>query len=70
MPKQKSDRGVPLSAEMSGKAALDELYGRLVPIHYALMAGPFGDKDVERWVRTELGKLLNEIDDALKQAGA
>ena len=54
---------------MSGQAALDEIYGRLVPIHYALMAGPFGDKEVERWVRGELGKLLEEIDGALNRAG-
>ena len=51
MQKQQSHQTVPLSAEMSGQAALDELYGRLVPIHYALMEGPFGDRDVERWVR-------------------
>jgi hypothetical protein len=26
------------------------------------MAGQFGDKEVERWVRRELGKLVDEID--------
>jgi hypothetical protein len=70
MQKQQSHQTVPLSAEMSGQAALDELYGRLVPIHYALMEGPFGDRDVERWVREQLGSLLDEIDGALKRAGS
>ncbi len=70
MAKHKTKQAVPLSIEMSGQAVLDEMYGRLVPIQYALMAGPFGDKDIERWVRGELGKLLDEIDVALKQANS
>lgn len=66
MPRRETTHApAPLSIEMTGRAALDELYGRLVPIHYALMVGPFGDKDVERRVRDELETLLAELDAAL-----
>lgn len=61
------DHVVTRDGQHGGATTLDEIRRRLVSIHYALMEGPHGDRELQRRTRERLMELLEYVNDALEQ---